>query len=423
MDTGTSKLFRDRSKGSQQAGQALVIVALSAIVLMAMAGLAVDSGRAYLNKRSLQAAADSASDAAMRMLLRDLHDQIGGTQLTFTDCDIATKVGDIANANSTSASGSGIDSSIVQYIDAFGNPASVGAPNGTSTPQCGATSAGTSLNLCVTLPAIGCVAGVAHTPQYAQGTYLLNVVGNAGGVQQATATSAFTYAPAVSGVGPWFIYDQDCRPYQNARTNTLTKDSDLPGPSSPLPTSDSDGIQGESSPGANDGDIVRFKDNQWGKPGNFPTNCGDGTQTFSSSFKGFIDTWPNYVTYPLDPAPPAGTPSCHDNYGAPLGTFTAIRLGDCLGNSGGNHSEPSPLTVAPSGVLILPVIDTIDGTGGDYRAHISQFAAARWLSTAWPPPSGVASAQIIFLCDPSTVDAMHCVIPPGWTAINSGFLK
>jgi hypothetical protein len=73
--------------------------------------------------------------------------------------------------------------------------------------------------------------------------------------------------------------------------------------------------------------------------------------------------------------------------------------------------------------MILPVIDTIDGTGGDYRAHISQFAAARWLPTAWPPPSGVASAQIIFLCAPSTVDAMHCVIPFGWTVINSGFLK
>src|SRR5258708_10354216 len=97
MDTGTSKLFRDRSKGSQQAGQALVIVALSAIVLMAMAGLAGDSGRAYLNKRSLQAAADSASDAAMRMLLRDLRDQIGRTPLTFTELDIATTVASIGN--------------------------------------------------------------------------------------------------------------------------------------------------------------------------------------------------------------------------------------------------------------------------------------------------------------------------------------
>ena len=50
-------------RGSQQ-GQAIVLVALMIVVLFGFVGLAIDSGRAYLDRRHLQAAVDAAALAA-----------------------------------------------------------------------------------------------------------------------------------------------------------------------------------------------------------------------------------------------------------------------------------------------------------------------------------------------------------------------
>src|SRR6266704_298346 len=47
-----------------QKGQAIVLIALLLLVLFAMLGLAIDSGRAYVDRRNLQAAVDAAALAA-----------------------------------------------------------------------------------------------------------------------------------------------------------------------------------------------------------------------------------------------------------------------------------------------------------------------------------------------------------------------
>src|SRR5260221_3858124 len=47
-----------------QEGQAIVLIALLILVLFAMLGLAIDSGRAYVDKRDLQTAVDAAALAA-----------------------------------------------------------------------------------------------------------------------------------------------------------------------------------------------------------------------------------------------------------------------------------------------------------------------------------------------------------------------
>src|SRR5216683_7306217 len=47
-----------------QEGQAIVLIALLMLVLFAMLGLAIDSGRAYVDRRDLQAAVDAAALAA-----------------------------------------------------------------------------------------------------------------------------------------------------------------------------------------------------------------------------------------------------------------------------------------------------------------------------------------------------------------------
>src|SRR5258708_27751585 len=47
-----------------QEGQAIVLIALLMLVLFAMLGLAIDSGRAYVDRRDLQAAVDAGALAA-----------------------------------------------------------------------------------------------------------------------------------------------------------------------------------------------------------------------------------------------------------------------------------------------------------------------------------------------------------------------
>src|SRR5712664_1764546 len=47
-----------------QEGQAIVLIALLMLVLFAMLGLAIDSGRAYVDRRDLQTAVDAAALAA-----------------------------------------------------------------------------------------------------------------------------------------------------------------------------------------------------------------------------------------------------------------------------------------------------------------------------------------------------------------------
>jgi len=60
---GLSTATKSPSRRLQE-GQAIVLIALLLLVLFAMLGLAIDSGRAYVDKRDLQAAVDAAALAA-----------------------------------------------------------------------------------------------------------------------------------------------------------------------------------------------------------------------------------------------------------------------------------------------------------------------------------------------------------------------
>src|SRR5256885_16531382 len=48
------------TRRSQQSGQAIVLIALTLLVLFGMLGLAIDGGRAYIDRRELQNAVDAA---------------------------------------------------------------------------------------------------------------------------------------------------------------------------------------------------------------------------------------------------------------------------------------------------------------------------------------------------------------------------
>src|ERR1700736_3465945 len=59
--------FLDPKRGSRrrrQKGQAIVLIALLMVVMLGLLGLALDSGRGYVDRRELQDAADAAALAA-----------------------------------------------------------------------------------------------------------------------------------------------------------------------------------------------------------------------------------------------------------------------------------------------------------------------------------------------------------------------
>jgi hypothetical protein len=255
-------------------------------------------------------------------------------------------------------------------------------------------------------------------------------------VQRATSTSVFTiHGPVTNGLGPWMVWDQDCV------TSTAIDPLET---STPGATTDTDPLTGETSPGADNGDIVIFHDNHWSKPGQQAgqiTGCGDGRNTASSSLKGFIDTWlrtpSSFDLFTLNPVGPP-TPDCNTAGGSFIGTVTVLHQGDCIQNlKGGSNSEPDPCVMAngPSGagngLLILPEIDGLDGKGGDYAAHITGFIAGKPISGVVggvaQPCTGRGTSngtiRVVFICQSPGSDSTKCVPPPGELITGSGFLK
>src|SRR5439155_1357357 len=57
-------VLMNRTLRASQRGQAIVLIALMIVVMFGLVGLAIDSGRAYLDRRHLQAAVDAAALAA-----------------------------------------------------------------------------------------------------------------------------------------------------------------------------------------------------------------------------------------------------------------------------------------------------------------------------------------------------------------------
>src|SRR5438309_5685366 len=89
-----------RPFGRRQQGQALILVAFAAVALIALTGLALDGGRAYLNRRALQSGADNAAEVAASLLAANFH-QVG---TPYTDAQVAAQVATAAGASVASGS-------------------------------------------------------------------------------------------------------------------------------------------------------------------------------------------------------------------------------------------------------------------------------------------------------------------------------
>jgi Flp pilus assembly protein TadG len=102
-----------------QRGQAIVLVALMIVVLFGFVGLAIDSGRAYLDRRQLQAAADAAALAAAYTYMNT------GAYAASEQKAADTYASNEALYNSQSCSGLGTVSATCTFGDPYGQTLSI----------------------------------------------------------------------------------------------------------------------------------------------------------------------------------------------------------------------------------------------------------------------------------------------------------
>ncbi|HVA20946.1 MAG TPA: pilus assembly protein TadG-related protein [Candidatus Micrarchaeia archaeon] len=186
---------RPRSQRRRAAGgQVVVLFALAAVAVVAVVGLAFDAGRAYVDQRGLQAAADTAADGGARMLAQDYDDCLNGVPLSNGGAAINSTVGSLIAAGV--AGQSKATSFTAVLTDSSG--ASIGSVSGSSST--GWCSAGTW--------AAGAPRGVGVTAVDAHQTELLPVVGITHSQETAKSISVFTH---FSGIGaPFIAWYENC---------------------------------------------------------------------------------------------------------------------------------------------------------------------------------------------------------------------
>jgi hypothetical protein len=165
-----------------QRGQTVVIVAIAIVVLLAFAGLAIDGGTAYLNRRRMQNAADAAALAGARELAAAL---CAGTTANATDAAVDAAVADYALRNGVDTA----EDAVAHYVRfegeavvEFSPPVAVGSgavPNGAS--------------------------GVIVTTTITRPTYFLGLIGQPVGPAQASATAISGPPRIMGGLRPFGV--------------------------------------------------------------------------------------------------------------------------------------------------------------------------------------------------------------------------
>ena len=148
-------------RASDDRGAVLIFLALALVGLIALAGLVLDGGRAYGERRQMQNAADSASMAATRQLDRYLTNQSTDART------ILAAARDTAEQNG--AERASVTCRLVRFDRSVIGP----CPTGPTMPQATKDEA----------------AGVVVTTTQTQGTYFIRVVGNTTFTAGASATA------------------------------------------------------------------------------------------------------------------------------------------------------------------------------------------------------------------------------------------
>lgn len=208
-------------------GQVMIIFALAAVVVIGIAGLAVDAGLNYMTRTSLQAAGDTASYTGAQMLGADYFAEENGNPAPFSYAQVTGEVQNSVAGNHAGAYGA------TSYDGYFTTASSSAARAGlvvcqfagspvSGVIQCSDTAAvvslleGAGLTGCADtegLPTCGglvAVTGVKVVPSNTHPTLLESIVGIHKASEQASATSVFAFINAAqSNYIVWWdcIYD------------------------------------------------------------------------------------------------------------------------------------------------------------------------------------------------------------------------
>lgn len=325
--------------GRQQAratrrGQVMVIFVISAVVIVGVAGLVLDAGLGYMNRTTLQGAADTASQTGARMLSADF--QAGAASAPYNLSDLTTAVtgvldgsaaGPTAAKNFTGllVTGKNVLSGELCQPNTAPSPGDSQCvvcqffPTTTPTygaPLCPATDLGPTGPLLMD--------GVEIVADNTNATPLLGVLGINHSSQQANATSIFGLPEVSAPYSIWY----DCF----SASSSLDPWTPVTGP-----------------PAIND--YVMYYNNKGGTTG-YQQNaaCGDASDT-DASFKG--DLHP--PTYPVPPVVPGwlnagGGTTANTLYPITAGTEFLLPFIDCLGPSSTFpfSSTQCPQAVTPS---------------------------------------------------------------------------
>lgn len=273
---------------TSQNGQVVIVFALAAVVIIGIVGLALDAGLGYMNRTTLQGAADTASQAGARLLAADFQAPVTSppynlTALTnvvestldgsgagptaaksFTGFLVtASKVGNSTDpticVTAPTEPSAGPNQCIVCWFFTSSTPPPSGVPQCTSLPV--APSTGQLL-----------VDGVEVAPTNSNPTPLLGVLGISQSSQAANATSIFGL-PQIAGP-PYAVWDA-CFSTSSTLDPWVTTSGAL-----------------------SYGDYVMYYNNNSGGGGGYQTEAACNSSAVDSSFKG--DLHP-----PMQPYPPS----------------------------------------------------------------------------------------------------------------------
>jgi hypothetical protein len=193
MKRGATALPTEADERRRERGQALAVMAIAMVAVIAMVGLIVDGGNAWAQQRRTQNGADSASEAGATQLAKRIAD-------TDPLHDSAYWDGQVAAAIAANALANGIVVPVAYYTDVCGvllTPSGAAASGTGTAAVVGAGSlpfgAGPAPESCDPEDVVGPVAGVQAMGEHAFNTFFARIVGisNYTASTQATAVGGF----------------------------------------------------------------------------------------------------------------------------------------------------------------------------------------------------------------------------------------
>lgn len=210
-----------RAPRAHPRGQVAVLFAIMAVVLVAGVGLALDAGLGYMNRTTLQGAADTASQTGASILAADFRASSVTSPFTYgqfqgtVQTDLEKSSGGPTQARKFSGFLVGSTSETSLCVPAASLPSTIPLPGSGQCVVCQfyptATSTG-AVPACTGIPATSAgspaVNGVEVVPTNTNSTPLLGVIGINSSSQSASATSAFEI---VNGIpNPPYTVWYDC---------------------------------------------------------------------------------------------------------------------------------------------------------------------------------------------------------------------